>query len=72
MKEQRAADQWQELSHATEQTLLNTQQRVCELEVEKGQETSRYQQMLADKDVNIRSMLEDVQVGSRGRGSGFV
>ena len=31
-----------------------------------SEEHQRRLQMLADKDVNIRSMLEDVQVGSSG------
>jgi hypothetical protein len=60
-KEQRIMEQWQELSRTNDEKVVNTRERVCQLEVQMGDERKQYEQMLADKDTSLRSMLADVQ-----------
>jgi len=60
-KEQRVMEQWQELSRKTDEKVVNTQERICQLEVQLADERKQFEQMLADKDTSLRSMLADVQ-----------
>jgi len=60
-KEQRIMEQWQELSRTNDEKVVNSRERVCQLEVQMGDERKQYEQMLADKDTSLRSMLTDVQ-----------
>ena len=60
-KEKNMMTQWEEFNRQSVERLANTQERVVELEAEKAEDRKQFEQLLQDKDVNIRAMLADVQ-----------